>query len=113
MNRKTAPVKEAVISKMKKLAEQDPDLRSISSVVGKSPTQLSVKQVLDVQSFIKKDPEGRLPLVFCIFLWWVALLFLFLAAGVITVAVTAIPDILLYTQTANLEILKQTVNGKQ
>ncbi|KAG6960563.1 hypothetical protein JG687_00008152, partial [Phytophthora cactorum] len=70
MNRKTAPVKEAVISKMKKLAEQDPDLRSISSVVGKSPTQLSVKQVLDVQSFIKKDPEGRLPLVFCVFLWW-------------------------------------------
>ncbi|KAF1784163.1 hypothetical protein GQ600_21017 [Phytophthora cactorum] len=102
MNRKTAPVKEAVISKMKKLAEQDPDLRSISSVVGKSPTQLSVKQVLDVQSFIKKDPEGRLLWSFAFFYGGVALLFLFLAAGVITVAVTAIPDILLYTQSKNV-----------
>ncbi|KAF1784157.1 hypothetical protein GQ600_27619 [Phytophthora cactorum] len=63
---KTTPVKEADISKMKKLAEQDPDLRSIGSVVGKSPTQLSAKQVTDVQSFIRKHlKKGSTSLIRC------------------------------------------------
>ncbi|KAG3108164.1 hypothetical protein PI124_g12557 [Phytophthora idaei] len=85
---KTTPVKEADITKMKKLAEQDPDLRSIGSVVGKSPTQLSAKQVTDVQSFIKKHPEEGLHIIDKMLLGAFGVFFLFLAAGLVIVVAT-------------------------
>ncbi|ETI44405.1 hypothetical protein L914_10462 [Phytophthora nicotianae] len=92
VNLKTTPMKEADISKMKKFAEQDPDLRSVASVVGKNPTQLSAKQVSDVQSFIKKHPEDGLNIAHKMIYGGFGVLFLLLAVGLVTVAVTAIPE---------------------
>ncbi|OWZ12571.1 RxLR effector protein, partial [Phytophthora megakarya] len=52
----TRTASDSDIMKFKKMAEKDPDLRSISSVVGKNPTQFSAKQVEGVQAFLKHDP---------------------------------------------------------
>ncbi|OWZ08270.1 RxLR effector protein [Phytophthora megakarya] len=46
--------------KIKRFTEKDPDLRSISSVVGKNPTKFSANQVRGVTSFVQKHPRAAM-----------------------------------------------------